>query len=177
MLRPDFRHERDGVTIDPRQIILAIAELLAPISACPPCRAFQHKPQAPVFGQLRIGRIIVAQRAASFFTLQEIERGEIGQLDAVQEYERGLDTAIGQKNAPRELRQFGPVLGHLSSSRIYLRSGGTDSSLRSLSASARLMDCCWLLPKRRTFTLCSSISRLPTTSITGTFASECSRTL
>src|SRR5215213_6863751 len=141
MLRPDFRHSRDSVTIDPRQIVLAIAELLAPIGACAPCRAFQHETQVPVFGQLRIGRIIVSERAASLFALQEIERGEIGQLDAVEENERGLDTAIRQKNAPQELRQFGSVLGHLTSSQIaYLRSGGTASTLSSVRASARLRD-------------------------------------
>src|SRR5690606_7257400 len=59
----------------------------------------------------------------------------------------------------------------------FARSGGVASSMSmriaSLSGITRL---CWL-PRRRTETVRSSASRLPTTSSTGTFANECSRTL
>ena len=47
----------------------------------------------------------------------------------------------------------------------------------SATASASEAGTCAWLPSRRIETVRSSASRLPTTSITGTLASECSRTL
>ena len=46
-----------------------------------------------------------------------------------------------------------------------------------LIAASSVITCCSWLPSRRTETVFSSASRLPTTSMTGTLASECSRTL
>ena len=57
------------------------------------------------------------------------------------------------------------------------KSGGTASSASILSASSSGITCWPSLPRRRIETVRSAASFLPTTSITGTFASECSRTL
>ena len=57
------------------------------------------------------------------------------------------------------------------------RSGGNASAARACSAASRLKVSCSLPPSRRSETVPSSASRRPTTSITGTFATECSRTL
>ena len=59
----------------------------------------------------------------------------------------------------------------------YLKSGAVASATSAATASAKLIDFWSCDPSRRMLTACSSISRLPTTKITGTFASECSRTL
>ena len=57
------------------------------------------------------------------------------------------------------------------------RSGGTASSARALSAVSSGITCWPSLPSLRIETRRSAASFLPTTSITGTLASECSRTL
>ena len=63
----------------------------------------------------------------------------------------------------------------LSQSRF--RSGGVASSLSAASTASSDIGVWFCEPRRRTFTARSSISRLPTTRITGTFCTECSRTL
>ena len=57
------------------------------------------------------------------------------------------------------------------------RSGGTASSRQQLHRLRQRHHLLLLEPSRRSDTVFSSASRLPTTSITGTFARECSRTL
>ena len=59
----------------------------------------------------------------------------------------------------------------------FAKSGGTASAAIALIASSRLSTCWACDPSRLTETVPSSASRLPTTNITGTLASECSRTL
>ncbi len=61
--------------------------------------------------------------------------------------------------------------------RAVLKSGGTASSAIALTTASSVMTCCSWLPSRRSDTVPSSASRLPTTTRTGTLASECSRTL
>ena len=55
---------------------------------------------------------IIAQRAFSLRGLEQVEGREVRKLVAVQEDERGLDPAVGQEQAARELRQLVSVLGH-----------------------------------------------------------------
>jgi hypothetical protein len=57
------------------------------------------------------------------------------------------------------------------------RSGGTASAASSSTAAHSGITCCSWPPSRRTETVFSSASRLPTTSITGVLVKECSRTL
>ena len=57
------------------------------------------------------------------------------------------------------------------------KSGGTASSAKALSAASTGRTGCPSLPRRRMETVRSVASFFPTTSMTGTFASECSRTL
>ena len=56
-------------------------------------------------------------------------------------------------------------------------SGGTASVASSASAASNPTTFCSCIPSRRTDTVRNSASFLPTTSSTGTLASECSRTL
>ena len=57
------------------------------------------------------------------------------------------------------------------------KSGGTASAAIALIAASSGSTCCCCDPSLRTETVPSSASRFPTTNITGTLASECSRTL
>ena len=57
------------------------------------------------------------------------------------------------------------------------KSGGTASCVSAVSAASSGIVCCFSEPRRRIETVRSAASFLPTTSSTGTFASECSRTL
>ena len=66
------------------------------------------------------------------------------------------------------------ILPAVTDCRFY---GGKASSASNRTASASGITCCCWTPRRRTDTVFSSASRLPTTSMTGTLASECSRTL
>ncbi len=60
---------------------------------------------------------------------------------------------------------------------ILRTSGGIASSASAFSAASSGITCCCSLPRRRIETMRSAASLRPTTSSTGTLASECSRTL
>ena len=61
--------------------------------------------------------------------------------------------------------------------KAYRKSGGTASASSIFSASSNRITTCSCEPSRRIETVFSSASRLPSAKITGTFATECSRTL
>ena len=48
---------------------------------------------------------IAAQRAHALLVLEQVEGGEIGQIEAVVEDQRRLDAAVGEKQAAVNLRQ------------------------------------------------------------------------
>jgi len=73
----------------------------------------------------------------------------------------------------RRTREHGSARGRPP----HRRSGGVASARSIATASSSVSASCAWLPSRRSATLRSSASRLPTTSSTGTFATECSRTL
>ncbi len=53
----------------------------------------------------RVAGEIAAQRARALLILEQVEGGEIGQVEAVMEDQRRLDAAIGEKQAAIHLRQ------------------------------------------------------------------------
>src|SRR4030095_13418541 len=63
-------------------------------------------------GDGRVGAEVLPERLLSAVAPQQIERGEVGQLQAVEEDERGLDAAVGQEEAPVELRQGASMACH-----------------------------------------------------------------
>ena len=59
-----------------------------------------------------IAAIIRKQRVAAMLAVDQIEGREIGQLMTLEKDERGLEPAVGEKQAVLALRQFGAMPGH-----------------------------------------------------------------
>ncbi len=79
--------------------------------------------------------------------------------------------------SPRRCIRFFAALFPLSSAYPLRKSGASASATSAASASSSPIATIACDPSRRMETLAPSASFLPTTSITGTLASECSRTL
>jgi len=63
-----------------------------------------------------IARIVLVQRRAAARLAQQVESGEMGQVETVVEDQRRLDAAVGQEQPAVKLRQMGSILRHGPSS-------------------------------------------------------------
>jgi len=105
-------HQVDRPAIDVGERRGRIAELVAPVRAGPPSRAFKNETEAMRGRDREIAAIIRKQRVAAMLAVDQIEGREIGQLMTLEKDERGLEPAVGEEQAALALRQFGAMPGH-----------------------------------------------------------------
>jgi hypothetical protein len=82
-----------------------IAELVGPVPARAPGRALEDEAYPVVPSDRSVAGEIAAQRARASLVLEQIEGGEIRQIEAVMIEQRRFDAAIGEKQAAIHLRQ------------------------------------------------------------------------
>ena len=74
-----------------------IAERRAPVRVRPPGGALQHQAAAVALGERNVGREVARELRPARLGAQQVEGGEVRQLLALVEDQRGLDAAVGQE--------------------------------------------------------------------------------
>ncbi len=111
---------------------------------------------------------------------QDDRRDREARRDKGQRRDDALRACARRRRGPRAPRSSAAPDPRASASRRtqpLFRSGGVASSTKAVSAASSGIDVCACEPSRRTETPRSAASRLPMARMTGTFCSECSRTL
>src|SRR5262249_21548401 len=91
-----------------------VAELASPVRAGPPGGALEDQAGAETAGELGVRPEVLPQRRLAFRRPQQVERGEVRELNALVEDQRGLDAAVGQEEVAAELRQGLSISRHRS---------------------------------------------------------------
>src|SRR5262245_31448957 len=112
MFIAQVRHQRYSRTIGLGQLRVRIAELLPPIRACTPSRAFQDEAGAIAFGDRDVAFVVVTNDSRAPLGLEQIEAREERQIDAILENQRGLKAAIGEKRPTAQLRKPSAIFRH-----------------------------------------------------------------
>jgi|SRR5689334_17865534 len=103
---------------------------------------------------------------------------DLGAADCeLREFALGPGSRFARPGHAKFLTQYDYLMHSYAALLTRLTSGGTASSVSIASALSSGITCWPSLPSRRIETVRSAASFLPTTSSTGTLASECSRTL
>ena len=137
VLVPQIDHQPDGLAIGRGDLIARVAELVPPVGACAPGRAFEDEPHAIGFRDGHVTLVVARQRLAPGLLPQEMERGKMGQLQPLVENQGGLDAAIGQKQPARELWQLLAIFAHGPCSLPMVRSRLLSISRLNLAATWR----------------------------------------
>jgi hypothetical protein len=87
-----------GILIHIRQIVGRDIELRAPIGIGPPGGRIENESDIPLHGSADIGFEITFEPFPSLRAAQKRKRRKAGKIDTIEEDERRLETAIGQKD-------------------------------------------------------------------------------
>ena len=88
--------ERDGFPIGLGQLVFGVAQQGRPVGGRAPGGAFKDEADAVSLGDRGVGAEVAVESVPALAVLQEIEGGEMGQVEAVVKDERGLDAAVGE---------------------------------------------------------------------------------
>jgi len=105
--------QADRLTIGLGERRGCVAQSSSPVGIGPPGRALENEAGPEALGDVSVGVKVLAERRRALRGLQQIECGEIRQLQTFVEDERRLDTAIGEKQPATSLRKLAAVLGHM----------------------------------------------------------------
>ena len=106
-----LRHQCDRPPVHRVQLRRAVADLRPPSRARAPGRALQHEAGAVLLGELEVGHEVAAQLlGAPSSLLEQIEGGELGQVEPAVEDQGGLDPAVGEEELVAQLRKSVPVV-------------------------------------------------------------------
>jgi len=90
----------------------------SPIRACPPGRCLEHKTCARrVRAQFQVGHVVAHQALAADLVVEQDEGGEVREIDAIEEDQRGLEPAVAQEQSACKLGQWKVRHGELLSRR------------------------------------------------------------
>jgi hypothetical protein len=104
-------HERNGRAVGLRELRVVDAELARPARARPPGRRLEHEADAVLGGGAREALVVAAQPVGAGRAVEQRERRERRQVDAVVEDQLGLQAGVGQEDAAVELGQVAAVSG------------------------------------------------------------------
>ncbi len=103
---------RDRLALDGGERRGIVAELRRPIRVGAPRRALEDDADAVRSGDLRIAREVAVEHRLASGTVEQDERREVRQVDAVVVDQRGLEAAVGDEQPLVELRQARTVAAH-----------------------------------------------------------------
>src|SRR5262245_3518916 len=113
VLAAQLQHQTDCVSIDGRDPVARVAELLAPVGAGAPGRTFENEPGNRSPGDADVALIVAPERIPAALVLQQVERRKVWQLQALLEDKGGFNAAVGQEQgAGLLLRQRLVICGH-----------------------------------------------------------------
>ena len=101
----ELSHELDRSPVDGGEPDRVVAEACAPVEVRPPRRRVDHHRGAEPPAEVEVGLVVVGERGATDLGVEQRERGEVGQVDAVVEDERRLESAVGDRQRSGELDQ------------------------------------------------------------------------
>src|SRR5690606_18651236 len=102
----------DGTAVRIRELPGVVAELRTPVRVGASGRRLQDEARAVARGGFEIWLEIVAQGGDARVVLQQVERGEAGEVQPLVEHQRGLEAAVRQEQAISQLRQVVTVQAH-----------------------------------------------------------------
>lgn len=97
-------HQLHRLPVHRRDVVGRVAELGAPVGAGPPGRALQDETHAVGLGDGDVAFVVARERGPAVGIAEQVEGREVGQVEAVLEDQRGLDTAVGQEEGAAALR-------------------------------------------------------------------------
>ena len=103
-------HKVHRCAVRDRELGTRIAELRGPVRIGAPRGSLQHETRSISFCDRDVAFVVVADARDASRRFQKIEACEVRQLDAFMKDQRGLEPAIGEKQAARQLRQLIAVL-------------------------------------------------------------------
>ena len=115
--------ERDGTAVRLGEPRLRVAELRAPRRVRAPRRRLEQEARPVPARDVEMRDEVAAQRLASILALEQRERRELRQVEAVDEDQRRLDAAVGEHHLPVELRQRHSTSSRPSPARTPAHSG------------------------------------------------------
>ena len=74
-----------------------VAQAGAPVEVGPPRRGVEDEARSGFFGEIEIRPEVAGQRSATVVAVQQRERREVGQVNAVAEHQRGFQAAVGEE--------------------------------------------------------------------------------
>jgi len=104
-LSANFLQKADRSSIRLRELGRAVAKPGPPLGARAPRRALEDQPGHKAPSEGGVAAKVLSQRGLAVRSLQQIEGGEIGELEALEKDERRFDAAVRQKKLVTELRQ------------------------------------------------------------------------
>jgi hypothetical protein len=107
----DFVHEPDGIAIGLDELAWGVSEPTGPVGIGAPGGAFEDQPHSMSERESGVRAEVMAENGASGGRPEQIERGEMGQVDSFEEDQGGLETAVGNVDGVGVKRQPG-VLVH-----------------------------------------------------------------
>src|SRR5262245_37618750 len=99
LLASQLQHQTDCVSIDGRDPVARVAELLAPVGAGAPGRTFENEPGTRSLGDADVALIVAPERILAALVLQQVERRKVWQLQALPEDKGGFNAAVGQERS------------------------------------------------------------------------------
>jgi hypothetical protein len=100
-----FGHQADGVAVDGVERVGGETEAGAPVGIGAPRGALEDEASAVGGGDVEIALIVRAQQISAAGIVEQQERGEVWQLEAIVKDERGLEAAVGEIEATGQLGQ------------------------------------------------------------------------
>ena len=100
----DFLHQLDRSAVQGIELGDGVAEPRRPGRARAPRRALEHETDAELAGQLGVAGVVAPERLGALFVPEQVDGGELRQVEAVVEDERRLETAIRHEQPTVELR-------------------------------------------------------------------------
>ena len=87
--------ERDRVAVDPVERGRVVAESLTPVGVGAPGRRFEHQADARASGDVGVPVVVLREELAPLRLLDQRERRELREVDAVVKDQVGLEPAVG----------------------------------------------------------------------------------
>src|SRR5207247_134421 len=104
-VRSNVVQQSDTGAIDGGELVLPVAEELAPVRACAPRGCIKDEAGSVGAGELHVGRKVRTERIDAALLVKQRKRRELGQVEAGFEDQPRLHAAVREKEALSQLRE------------------------------------------------------------------------